>query len=493
MTADELELRAINVVRALAMDAVQRANSGHPGTPMALAPLAHVLFTRVMKYDAADPDWADRDRFVLSAGHASMLVYSMLYLCGLGLELDDLRNFRQWGSKTPGPPREGPHRAASRSRRARSVRASATRSASRSPRSTCATASAPSSATTTCSRSAATATSWRASATKRRRSPATSGSATSSPSTTTTTSRSTARPSSTYTDDVPERFRAYGWHVLELGEVAEDLDALERGLREGMADEDRPTLLVLRSHIGYPSPNFQDTSKAHGEPLGADEVARREGDPRAAGRPGLLRPRRRPRVLPRRAAGAAGAAREAWEARRRASVATANPERAEEFDLCDLRTRRRRMGTRSCRRGSRATSLATRVASQEVLGAIFDVVPGLIGGGGDLTGNTGTLVKDAAILTPEDASGRIIHFGIREHGDGARPRTASAVIGPVAVRRDVLRVQRLHAAVGAARGDDAGQGRVRLVATTRSGSARTARRTNRSSTSPRCGRCPGCG
>ena len=102
--ADELEQRGINVIRGLAMDAVQKANSGHPGTPMALAPLAHVLWTRIMKYDASDPDWPDRDRFVLSAGHASMLLYSMLYLTGFGLELDDLRQFRQWGSLTPGHP-----------------------------------------------------------------------------------------------------------------------------------------------------------------------------------------------------------------------------------------------------------------------------------------------------------------------------------------------------------------------------------------------------
>src|SRR6187397_3183564 len=104
VTNEALEERAVNVVRALAMDAVQRANSGHPGTPMALAPLADVLWTRVMKYDAADPQWPDRDRFVLSAGHASMLLYSMLYLTGFGLELDDLRNFRQLGSHTPGHP-----------------------------------------------------------------------------------------------------------------------------------------------------------------------------------------------------------------------------------------------------------------------------------------------------------------------------------------------------------------------------------------------------
>src|SRR5205823_7316473 len=105
--ANDLEARSINEVRALAMDAVQRANSGHPGTPMALAPLADVLWTRVMKYDAADPAWPDRDRFVLSAGHASMLLYSMLYLTGYGLELDDLKQFRQLGSRTAGHPEYG--------------------------------------------------------------------------------------------------------------------------------------------------------------------------------------------------------------------------------------------------------------------------------------------------------------------------------------------------------------------------------------------------
>src|SRR4029453_14392314 len=103
----DLETRAINVVRGLAMDAVQKANSGHPGTPMALAPLAHVLFPRVMKYDASRPEWPDRDRFVLSAGHASMLLYAYLYLCGFGLTLDDIEEFRQWGSATPGHPEMG--------------------------------------------------------------------------------------------------------------------------------------------------------------------------------------------------------------------------------------------------------------------------------------------------------------------------------------------------------------------------------------------------
>ena len=98
----DLETRQVNTIRALALDAVKQANSGHTGTAMALAPLAHVLFTRTMNYDAGTPSWADRDRFILSAGHASMLLYSMLYLTGHGLELDEIRDFRQWGSRTPG-------------------------------------------------------------------------------------------------------------------------------------------------------------------------------------------------------------------------------------------------------------------------------------------------------------------------------------------------------------------------------------------------------
>src|SRR5215203_4084369 len=119
MTADPaLEQRAINVIRGLAMDAPQAANSGHPGTAMALAPLAHVLWSRTMKYDAAAPHWADRDRFILSAGHASILLYSMLHLTGYGLELDDIRAFRQWGSATPGHP-EVHHGAAVPGRRQR--------------------------------------------------------------------------------------------------------------------------------------------------------------------------------------------------------------------------------------------------------------------------------------------------------------------------------------------------------------------------------------
>ncbi len=403
--ADELEQRGINVIRGLAMDAVQKANSGHPGTPMALAPLAHVLWTRIMKYDASAPDWPDRDRFVLSAGHASMLLYSMLYLTGYGLELNDLRQFRQWGSRTPGHPeyrhtdgvevttgplgqgfanavgfaidekhlreRFGPdicdhrifgicsdgdlmegisHEAASLAGHLRLGRMVFVYDDNH-----------------------------------------------------ITIDGPTELA---YSDDVPKRFEAYGWHVVQLGEVANDLDAIEAGLRAGIEEQVRPTLLVLRSHIGYPSPKAQDTAAAHGNPLGVEEVAKVKA---ILGLPPVDFFAPDDAILWYREAGQRGAAtREAWDAR-------AKPD---EFDACTsgsgLHGWAQKLPTWQV-----GASLATRTAIEEVLGAVVDVVPGLFTASGDLTGNTGMQVKGLRTFTPEDATGRLIHFGIREHAMGA--------------------------------------------------------------------------
>ena len=232
VTNEALEARAANVVRGLAMDAVQRANSGHPGTPMALAPLAHVLFTRVMTYDATDGDWADRDRFVLSAGHASMLLYSMLYLCGLGLELDDLRDFRQWGSQTPGHPEMGHTRSVEVTTgplgqgigNAVGIALAEKHLRDRFGAELC-----DHHVFAICSdgdfmegishEAASFAGHFRLGHLV----------------TVYDDNHITidGKTELTYTDDVPARFRAYGWDVQELGEVAEDLDALERGLPRG--------------------------------------------------------------------------------------------------------------------------------------------------------------------------------------------------------------------------------------------------------------------
>jgi transketolase len=412
--ANELEERAVNVVRGLAMDAVQKANSGHPGTPMALAPLAHVLFTRIMSYDAAAPDWPDRDRFVLSAGHASMLLYSFLYLTGFGLELSDIEQFRQWESKTPGHP-ERTHTAGVEVTtgplgqgigNAVGVAFAEKHLRNRFGAELC-----DHHVFTICSdgdfmegishEAASLAGHYGL------------GHLIGVYDDNHITIDGPTELA--YTDNVPERFRAYGWDVRVLGEVAEELDTLETALREAMEGEDRPTLLVLRSHIGYPSPKFQDTSKAHGEPLGADEVARVK---EMLGLPARDFDVPDDVLAYYRDAGRRGAtAHEEWE-QRRAQVRAANPERAEEFDLS---TSNRGVAgwEQKLPSWSAGETLATRVASQEVLTAIFEVVPGLVGGGGDLTGNTGTMVKGAEIITPEDASGRILHFGIREHGMAA--------------------------------------------------------------------------
>ena len=412
--SEELERRAVDVVRGLAMDAVQKANSGHPGTPMALAPLAHVLFTRILRYDAADADWPDRDRFVLSAGHASMLLYSMLYLTGYGLQLGDLEQFRQLGSRTPGHPEHGD---------------------------------APGIEVTTGPLGQGFGNGVGIAIVERHLRErfgedvcnhhvfaiCSDGDLEEGVSHETASLAghlglgrivyvyddnhiSIDGPTElSYSDDVRSRFDGYHWNVVQLGEVSEDLDALERGLREGIAVEDRPTLLILRSHIGYPSPKYTDTAHAHGSPLGADEVAKVK---EILGMPpedfwvpdDVLDFYRR--------AGARGSAeREAWQERVRAFRAR-DGERAEEYDLVSA-ARGRDGWEAKLPTWAAGEKLATRKACSAALDAILDVVPGLMGGGADLTGNTGTELKARSPVTRDDFTGRQIHFGVREHGMGS--------------------------------------------------------------------------
>jgi transketolase len=405
--SEELERRAVDVIRGLSMDAVQKANSGHPGTPMALAPLAHVLFSRILRYDAADADWPDRDRFVLSAGHASMLLYSMLYLTGYGLELEDLKQFRQLGSRTAGHPERG-H--------------------------------APGIEVTTGPLGQGFGNGVGIGIVERHLRErfgedvcnhhvfaiCSDGDLEEGVSHETASLAghlglgrlvyvyddnhiSIDGPTElSYSDDVRSRFEGYHWHVVQLGEVAEDLDSLERGLREGMAVEDRPTLLILRSHIGYPSPTYTDTAYAHGnakvkEILGMppedfwvpDDVLEFYRQAGARGRP----------------------QREAWRERVTA-FKTRDAGKAEEFDLM-ISARGREGWEAKLPSWEPGENVATRKACAAVLDAILDVVPGLIGGGADLTGNTGTELKGQAQITRDDFTGRQVHFGVREHGMGS--------------------------------------------------------------------------
>jgi transketolase len=409
-----IEQRGIDVIRGLAMDAVQKANSGHPGTPMALAPLAHVLWTRVLKYDAAAPDWPDRDRFVLSNGHASMLLYSLLYLTGFGLTLDDLRQFRQWGSKTAGHPEYG-HAAgievttgplgqgfangvgiglAEANLRARFGEEVVDHHTFV----FCGDGDLEEGVSHEAASIAGHLGLGRLIYVYDDNHITIDG------------------PTElAYSDDVPMRFEGYGWHVVRLGEVANDLDAIEAGLRAGMAETARPSLIVLRSHIGYPSPKYTDTAKAHGNPLGADEVAAVKDilglPPEEFYAPDDV-------IGYYRAAGARGReAREAWEGRL-AAFRTSEPPMAAQLDACH--EQRGLPGWESqLPRWKEGDELATRQACTAIVNAVIDVVPGVIAGGADLTENTGMELKEAATIATHVFGGRQMHYGIREHGMGA--------------------------------------------------------------------------
>jgi transketolase len=405
----KLEQRCINVIRGFAMDAPQRANSGHPGTAMALAPLAHVLFTRVMRYDAAHPDWPDRDRFVLSNGHASILQYSMLYLTGYGLELEDLREFRSFGSLTPGHPevhhtagievttgplgqgfaqgvglgiaerflrhRYGPeicdhhvfafcgdgdlmegvsHEAASLAGHLGLGRLVYVFDDNH-----------------------------------------------------ITIDGATELATN---DDVGKRFEAYGWHVVHLGEVANDLDALEGGLRAGMAEADRPSLIILRSHIGWPSPHRTDTKEAHGEVLGEEEIRETKALLELPVDVDFYSPD--DVVAYYRAAGRrAEDERVDWE--RRLSLLGATEAAAYEAG----RNGRGLAGWADTLPSFEAgTKLATRKATNECLNATAPLLPGLVSGAADLTGNTGTKLDKGEPQSRESPGGDQVHFGIREFG-----------------------------------------------------------------------------
>ena len=409
MTDRDLERLAIAVVRGLAMDGPHAARSGHQGAAMALAPLAHVLWTRVMHYDASDPSWPDRDRFVLSAGHASILLYSMLYLTGYGLTLDDLRSFRQWGSNTPGHPEVGT-----------TVGVEAT--------------------TGPLGQGLANAVGM---AIAERNLRARFGFEVSDHRTWVVCGDGDLAEGLSHeaaslaghlglgrlvvvyddnhitidgpselalSDSAPARFQAYGWHVVDLGEMADDTEAIEAALREASGDE-RPSLVVLRSHIGAPSPDV-DTAAIHGYSLKEEAIAetkRRLGlpDDQSFWVPDDV-------LALYRDAGRRGSAdRAAWEIR-----------------IAALGDRRVEWAAAQAGTGlpgwegqwpswEPGEVMATRKASNACLQALVDEVPGIIGGGADLTGNTGTTITGHGVQSRDCPEGRQIYFGVREHAMGA--------------------------------------------------------------------------
>jgi transketolase len=406
----------INVVRGLAMDAPEQAKSGHSGTAMALAPLAHVLWTRIMRYDPRAPEWPDRDRFVLSNGHACILQYAMLHLTGYDLSLDDIRQFRQWGSRTPGHP-ERRHTAgievttgplgqgfANSVGMALAERVLRTRFGSEvCDHRTYVIAGDGCMMEGVSHEAASLAGHLRL-------------------------GRLLAfyddnhitidGPTElAYNDDVEKRFEAYGWRVRNLGEMANDVDGLEAAIREALeapADgpDARPTLLVLRSHIGWPSPKLTDTADAHGNPFGADEIRVTKeilGLPpdETFWVPDQVREFYGKEI-------ARGAAeRAAWEERFAAW----------DGDKAAWEAAQAGHGMPGWADGLPAfepgKDLATRHALNQCIDATAAGLPGLVIGSADLTGNNGVLLKGAEIQSAETPGGAQTHYGIREFGMAA--------------------------------------------------------------------------
>jgi len=413
-----LESLAINTIRTLAMDAVQAADSGHPGTPMALAPLAYALYHRHLKHNPADPAWPDRDRFVLSAGHASMLLYAALYLSGYDLTLDDIRQFRQWGSKTPGHPEVG-HTAGVET---------TTGPLGQGLANAVGMAIAERSLAATFNRDGHAIVdhmTWfiagdgdlmegisheAASFAGHQRLGKLIGFF--------DDNRITIDGSTdlSCSDDVVARFTSYGWHVGHVADV-NDLSRIDAAIAAARAETTRPSLIVVRTHIGYGSPNRVDTAKAHGEPLGKDEVALTK---KALGWPSVEAFHVPDAALQhwRTARDRGAVAHDEWR-RKLIAYAQAAPDDAKEFG-------RRMHGDLPA--GWEAAvpafdqsngNVASRAASGIVLNAVAASIPELIGGSADLSGSNLTMVKGAPAFAAVTPGGRNFFFGIREHAMGA--------------------------------------------------------------------------
>jgi len=416
-TAVDIDQLSIDTIRTLSMDAVQQADSGHPGTPMALAPLAYVLWMRHLKYNPANPEWRDRDRFVLSAGHACMLLYSVLYLTGYEVTLDDIKNFRQWASKTPGHPERG---------MTPGVEATT----------------GPLGQGTGNAVGMAIAEAQLAALYNRPGHEifnhytyfiASDGDLMEGISHEACSlaghlklgkligfyddNRITIDGSTdlAFSDDTAKRFEAYGWHVQRV-EDGNDLEALDRAIVAAQRERARPSMIIVRTHIGWGSPHKQDTADAHGAPLGVEEIKLTKQN---LGWPSL-----EPFYVPEealehwRTAKGRGARLEAEWRKRWDAYRAAEPDLAAELD-------RRFTGRLPEGWDSALPSFgpkdaqATRAASGKVLNAIAPKIPELIGGSADLTGSNNTEIKGAGVFSATNHAGRNFHFGIREHGMGA--------------------------------------------------------------------------
>ncbi len=413
MQKNELTKLTVDTIRTLSMDGVQKANSGHPGTPMALAPAAYVLYRLIMKHHPLKPDWINRDRFILSNGHASMLQYSALHLCGYAITLEDLRNFRQWGSNTPGHPELGvtpgvelttgplgqgfmtavgmamaeAHLSARFNRPGYDIIDHHT--------------------FVFCSDGDLME----------------------------GASHEAASLAGhlglgkliylyddnhitiegdtdlAFSEDVEKRFEAYGWQVINLGDAANDIESIEKAFLLAKEDRSKPSMIILRTHIGFGSPNFQDTAEAHGSPLGEAEIKLTK---EVYGWPTMEPFFVPPVVLSHMDLSKVGQDHyDGWVDKYEAYGAEF-PELSQ--DLENALSQNLPSGWESALPvfSPQDGPMATRAVNSKVLNAIADTIPWLIGGSADLEPSTKTAMKGKALFSKSDYTGRNIAWGIRE-------------------------------------------------------------------------------
>jgi transketolase len=415
-----LSWRAINTIRFLSVDGVQKANSGHPGTPMALAPLSYLLWTKHLRFNPRNPDWPGRDRFILSCGHASMLLYSLLYLTGFDLPLEEIKAFRQWGSKTPGHPEaghtpgvevttgplgQGFGNAVGMAMAARMLAQRFNRPGHEIVSHRIVVLCSDGDLMEGVASEAASLAGFHRL-----------GNLVAFYD----DNRITIEGSTdlAFREDVAGRFRAYGWNVLTVADGNTDLEGMSGAIEAACSERERPMLVIVRTTIAFGSPNKQDTAEAHGSPLGDKEVAFTKEALDWPKEPDFFVPddvlAHFREAIPRGEAGE-----REWRLKMAAYMG-AYPDLAMEWERVmwgDL-PEGWESALPSFARGTAA--MATRKASGKVINAIAPKIPELAGGSADLAPSTETLIEGGGEYLPDaPPGGRNFHFGVREHGMGA--------------------------------------------------------------------------
>ena len=413
-TTDDL---CINTIRTLSMDAIQKANSGHPGAPMGLAPAAYVLWTRFLKHNPANPDWQDRDRFVLSGGHASMLLYSLFYLTGYNLSLDDIKNFRQWGSKTPGHPEYGcipgvetttgplgqgfanaVGMAMAEEHLAAVFNQSENKIVNHYTFVMCGDGDMMEGVTSEAASLAGHLGLSKLICLYDDNKISIEGST-----------------DITFTEDVALRFKAYDWHVQKV-EDGNDVEAICNAIENAKAEDQKPSLIMLRTHIAFGSPNKQDTADAHGAPLGEDEIRLTKKNLGCPEDVSFFVPDQALEVF-RKCIEKGKSAESKWRENFK-SYSKEHPDLAEKLIDSINNTLAKGWDESLPDFSKERGPLATRAASGKILNALAVKIPSIMGGSADLAPSNNTILKNSHEFQKNSYEGRNIRFGVREHAMG---------------------------------------------------------------------------